>query len=293
MSARVTHRVRGGVADAAARAVIGRARQHLDVLLDEVRRDLVAVAGRSPLTMKSDGSPVTPYDRATDERLIGGLLDVFPTHGAVSEEQHRTAPDTSWTWILDPIDGTSNFIAGLPYWCVSIALCLDGSPVFGVVEAPTLARRFVAIAGQGAFEVQGSREERLRVAPAVGLHDPGMAHVPGLYSGGAARDLTADGVRLNARVMGASALDLALVARGVAPIAVQLGPHVWDIAAGALLVEEAGGVVIGTGDTPLLPLTPGREYGDAVVRTAAASTEAGASDALAAVDRGRAVRRQA
>ena len=293
MTDRVTHEFRITAPDASAAAVIERARRVLDGLLDDVRHHLAPVAGRSALTMKPDGSPVTPHDRETDERLIAGLLAVFPDHGAVSEEQDRLAPGTEWTWVLDPIDGTSNFIAGLPYWCVSVALCLEGSPVLGVVEAPAIARRFTAVAGGGAFETGGAQVERLSVRGGVGLHDREMAHVPGLYSGGAARDLYADGARLNARVMGASALDLALVARGVAPVAVQLGPHVWDIAAGALLVVEAGGAVVGDGDRPLLPLEPGRDYTDAVVRTAAASDTGLASDALAAVERGRANRRPA
>ena len=293
MTGRVTHTFRAAPPGAAAMAVIERARRVLDALLDDVRRDLVPVAGRSPLTMKPDGSPVTPYDRETDERLVSGLLATFPDHGTVSEEQDRIAPATDWTWVLDPIDGTSNFIAGLPYWCVSVALCLEGSPVLGVVEAPAIARRFTAIAGGGAFETGGAREERLAVRSGVDLHDRTASHVPGLYSGGAARDLYADGVQLNARVMGASALDLALVARGVAPVAVQLGPHVWDIAAGALLVVEAGGAVVGDGGRPLLPLEPGRDYTDSVVRTAAANDADLAENALAAVERGRSARRPA
>lgn len=293
MTERVTHEFRADPPDASAAAVVERARRVLDGLLDDVRRDLTPVAGRSVLTMKPDGSPVTPHDRETDERLVTGLLAAFPGHGAVSEEQDRVAPDTDWTWVLDPIDGTSNFIAGLPYWCVSVALCLEGSPVLGVVDAPALARRFTAVAGAGAYETDDTHTHQMSVRTGVGLHDPAMAHVPGLYSGGAARDLYADGARLNTRVMGASALDLAMVARGIAPVAVQLGPHVWDVAAGALLVVEAGGAVVGDGDRPLLPLEAGRDYTDAVVRTAAASDPGLANGALAAVERGRAARRPA
>jgi myo-inositol-1(or 4)-monophosphatase len=287
------HEVRPGTPDATARDVIDRAREVLDRVLDDVRRDLAPLAGRAAVTMKDDGTPVTVHDRATDERLVSTLLAAFPDHGAVSEEQHRTAPGTDWTWVLDPIDGTSNFIAGLPYWCVSVALCLEGAPVLGVVEAPAIARRFTALAGAGATERGPEGERSLRVRQPVVLHDPTVAHVPGLYSGGAARDLAADGVLLNARVMGASALDLAMVANGTAPVSVALGPHVWDVAAGTLLVVEAGGAVIGRGDTPLLPLTPGRDYADAVVRTAAASDASLARSALEAVDRGRSARRQA
>ena len=297
MSAAPLHELTAGALDAAALEVVTRARLVLDELLDEVRRDLAPRAGRAEVTMKSDGTPVTVHDRETDERLVAALLAAFPGHGAVSEEREHTAPGTDWTWVLDPIDGTSNFIAGLPYWCVSVALCLEGAPVLGVVEAPALARRYTAVAGQGAW-VSGADtgrgdEQRLAVAASVDLHDPSLSHVPGLYSGGAARDLYAEGVQLNARVMGASALDLAMVAAGTAPVSVALGPHVWDVAAGTLLVIEAGGAVIGRGERPLLPLEPGRDYADTVVRTAAASDAALASAALEAVDRGRATRRQA
>jgi myo-inositol-1(or 4)-monophosphatase len=195
--------------------------------------------------------------------------------------------------VLDPIDGTSNFIAGVPYWCVSVALCLDGAPVLGVVEAPPLGMRFSGSAGGGAAVDSAGATRPIRVAAPVALHDPASSHIPGLYSGGAARDLTADGVTLNARLMGAAALDLAMVACGVAPLAVTLGPHVWDVAAGGLLVIEAGGAVVGSGESPLLPLVPGRDYGRAVERTAAAADEATARSAHEALIRGRSSGRRA
>jgi myo-inositol-1(or 4)-monophosphatase len=290
--ARPIHPLVAGTLDRPARSVIDRARTVLGPLLDDLRRELVPLAGRAEVTFKSDGTPVTPHDRSTDERIVTRLLEAFPGHGAISEEAGHTAPDADWTWVLDPIDGTSNFIAGVPYWCISVALCLEGSPVLGVVEAPPLGLRFTAIAGGGAVEEGPGHRHALRVAAAVDLHDPAATHVPGLYSGGAARDLTADGVALNARLMGAAALDLAMVARGSSPLAVTLGPHVWDVAAGGLLVIEAGGAVVGSAERPLLPLVPGRDYGDAVVRTVGASDPAMAREALAAVGRGRSARRQ-
>lgn len=280
-----------GVLDDADRAVVDRARAVLDGLLDTVRADLGPRAGREPVTMKADGTPVTPADRATDERLVAGLRAAFPTHGALSEEQEHVASGTDWTWVLDPIDGTSNFIAGVPYWCVSVALCRAGAPVLGVVEAPALRRRFHAVAGGGAHVTGDAGTRPMTVRSPVPLRDGASAHVPGLYSGGAARDLAGDGVRLNVRVMGASALDLALVADGVAPLSVALAPHVWDVAAGALLVHEAGGSVTAAGDG-LLPLMPGRDYADRVVATAAAVDTATAAEALAAVARARAGRRR-
>jgi myo-inositol-1(or 4)-monophosphatase len=283
--------LRAATPDDAAAAVIARARRVLDPLLDELRRDLAPLAGDVDVQMKPDGTPVTRHDRDADEFLTSRLLEAFPSHGVISEEAGHVAPATDWTWVLDPIDGTSNFIAGVPYWCVSVALCLDGAPALGVIEAPALGQRFTATAGGGAEERTARGDRRLRVSGRVGLRDPASTHVPGLYSGGAARDLTADGVTLNARIMGAAALDLAMVARGSSPLAVTLGPHVWDVAAGGLLVLEAGGACAGASTRPLLPLVPGRDYGDEVVRTAGASDEDTAREALRAVTRGRAARR--
>ncbi len=279
--------------DPSARAVVERARTLLDELLDDIRIELIPLAGDASVETKPDGTPVTPHDRTTDEKLTTRLVDAFPSHGVISEEAGHVAPATDWTWVLDPIDGTSNFIAGVPYWCVSVALCFEGAPVLGVVEAPALARRFSAVAGGGAEEHSAGRIRRLRVSDSVDLRDRASAHVPGLYSGGAARDLTTDGVLLNARIMGAAALDLAMVARGSSPLAVTLGPHVWDVAAGGLLVLEAGGACAGASARPLLPLVPGRDYGTEVVRTAGATDERTARAALEAVTRGRALRRAA
>lgn len=279
-----------GTPDAQARKVITAAHRVLDALLDAVRSDLLPRAGHADVSMKSDGTPVTPHDRATDEWLTSRLVEAFPGHGTISEEAGHVAPATDWTWVLDPIDGTSNFIAGVPYWCVSVALCLEGAPVLGVVEAPPLGMRFSAVAGEGADARTVTGQRRMRVMRAVTLHDPTVSHVPGMCSGGAARDLTADGVTLNARLMGAAALDLAMVANGVAPLAVTDGPHVWDVAAGGLLVIEAGGAVVGAGEVPLLPLVPGRDYGRAVERTAAATDTTTALAAHEAMVRGRTAR---
>jgi myo-inositol-1(or 4)-monophosphatase len=267
--------------------IVTRARTVLDVVLDELRQDLAPLAGRASIETKPDGTPVTPHDRTTDLLLTSRLLEAFPSHGVISEEAGHVAPGTDWTWVIDPIDGTSNFIAGVPYWCISVALCLDGAPALGVVEAPAFAQRYTAIAGAGAEERTDGRTRRLQVSDPVALHEASSSHIPGLYSGGAARDLTSDGVTLNARIMGAAALDLAMVARGSAPLAVTLGPHVWDVAAGGLLVLEAGGVCAGASDRPLLPLVPGRDYGHEVVRTAGATDEGTARQALQAARRGR------
>jgi myo-inositol-1(or 4)-monophosphatase len=268
----MTHAFDASRLDDAARREVERARLLLHGLLDGIGPRLRAAAGDADVEIKPDGTPVTPYDRETDERIVSAVTRAFPSHGTVSEEASGVGPDTSWTWVLDPIDGTSNFIAGVPYWCVSVALCLDGDPVLAVVDAPAMVLRTEAIAGEGTRD--GDR--RLRVGRAIDLRDPRSANVPAMYSGGAARRLIERGVVLNARLMGATALDLTMVARGASPLAVSMAPHVWDVAAAGLLVTEAGGTVVSFGGAPLLPLEPDREYSSAVTPLAGASDPAAA-----------------
>jgi myo-inositol-1(or 4)-monophosphatase len=267
-----THRFARTALDDAARREVERARILLHDLLDDIGPRLVAAAGDADVEIKPDGTPVTPYDRETDERIVAAVTRAFPSHGTISEEASGIGPDTSWTWVLDPIDGTSNFIAGVPYWCVAVALCLDGDPVLGVVDVPAMSMRMEAVAGEGARD--GVR--RLHVGRSVDLRDPRSSNVPAMYSGGAARRLLARGVQLNARLMGATAIDLAMVARGASPLAVTMAPHVWDVAAAGLLITEAGGSVVSFGGDPLLPLVPGRTYGTAVTAVAGASDDASA-----------------
>jgi myo-inositol-1(or 4)-monophosphatase len=251
--------------EASALAVVERARGVAHALLDELGPRLLAAAGDVEVESKADGTPVTVADRDADELIAAAISRAFADHGILSEERDTLAPDTEWTWIVDPIDGTSNFTCRLPYWCVSLALAFRGEPVLGVVDAPVLGRRYVAISGAGA-----TRDgRRLRVRPPTDWHDGRNGHVPVMLTTSTAKRARGAGVRLNARVMGSTALDLAVVAEGVAAASVALRPRVWDIAAGALLVREAGGAVVTVRGEPLLPLEVGRDHRDLAAATAA------------------------
>jgi myo-inositol-1(or 4)-monophosphatase len=251
-------------------AVVRRAMDVAETALDGLRARLLAATGAGEIAAKFDGTPVTDADLEADERLSAAFQDAFPSHGIVSEERHTRAPATDWTWVIDPIDGTSNFTCGLPYWCVSVALLLDGRPVLGLVDAPVLDRRYRAVAGQGAW--LGSR--RLSVRPTVDWQDGRNGHVPVMLTTATARRARAAGLRLNPRVMGSTALDLAVVAEGVAAASIAIRPKVWDVAAGWLLVAEAGGDVVTVGGEPLLPLVREHDYA-----TTSAPTAAGADAA--------------
>lgn len=252
-------------------------------VLDELRTWLLDLSGDVDSSPKADGTPVTFGDREVDRRLTERLTEQFPTHGVLSEEQQTRAPDTTWTWIVDPIDGTSNFTARLPYWCISIALALEGVPLLGVVDSPVLGSRYVAVRGAGAHvetrtasldgRTHQSRRRPLEVRDEVDWSDRGNRHIPVMLTTGTARRARAAGIRLNPRVMGSVAMDLTVVADGIAAASIAMVPRVWDVAAGSLLVIEAGGSVVSLEGAPLLPMRPGVEQQSRSVITAAGPNE--------------------
>ncbi len=248
--------------------VTDRALRVLDGALDGLRPGLLAGTGAVGSQHKPDGTPVTDADHATDERLANVIADAFPTHGVLSEERTTTVPDTEWCWIIDPIDGTSNFIVGLPWWCVSVALAHEGEVVLALVDAPALDARWTAVRGEGARR----NGRRLRVREPVDWRDRRQRHVPLMLTTGTARRARRAGIRLNPRVMGSTALDLCAVAEGVAAGSLAMVPHVWDVAAGALLVAEAGGVTVTLQREPLLPLRPGDQHLERSAVTASGPT---------------------
>ena len=224
-------------------------------LLYDLRGELLGRTGDIGHDIKRDGTPVTDVDVAVNERVVAAIADRFPDHAVVSEEMETHYAGARWTWVVDPVDGTSNFTAGLPYWCVAVALALDGLPVLAVVDSPPLDLRFEAIRGRGA-----TRNGRpLSVRLPVDLDDQRNRHIPLFLTSGTVRRARPM-VRLNPRVMGSAALDLCHVADGTGAAAISLIPKVWDVAAGSLLVQESGGVLVTLDGPPLLPLEPGTDY---------------------------------
>jgi myo-inositol-1(or 4)-monophosphatase len=248
--------------------VIERAQRVAGAALDELRPRLRAANGRVERQRKDDGTPVSSADHEVDERLGSAIAGAFPDHGVLSEERHTTTPDADWCWIVDPIDGTSNFIAGLPWWCVSVALAYRGEVVLGIVDAPALDARWTAVLGQGTRR----DGEVMRVREPIDPRDAELRHVPLMLTTGTAPRARKAGLRLNPRVMGSYALDMVSVAEGVAAGSLAMVPHVWDIAASTLLVTEAGGATVTLQREPLLPLRPGQDYRDRTAIVAAGPT---------------------
>lgn len=118
-------------------------------LADRAREMVRAKAGSFSVTYKSDGSPVTDVDLAVEEALREMLSQEAPGHGVLGEEHPDVGLDREYVWVLDPIDGTRQFVAGLPNFGVLIALCRNGQPIIGVIEQPLTAQRWVGVQGVG------------------------------------------------------------------------------------------------------------------------------------------------
>ena len=189
---------------------------------------------------------VTEVDQAAEAAIIETLLTAYPGHGILAEEsgQEHGAKDSEFVWIIDPLDGTTNFIHGLPIYCVSIALAVRGKIEQAVIYDPTRNDLFTATKGRGAFQ----NDRRLRVSKRIRMQDclisTGFPFRPG--------DNFQNYLSMMADIMprcaglrrpGAAALDLAYVAAGFTDGFFEAGLSPWDVAAGSLLVTEAGGLV--------------------------------------------------
>ena len=187
---------------------------------------------------------VTQVDRAAEEAIIEIARKAYPDHGFLAEESGSTPSAAEYRWIIDPLDGTMNFIHGFPQYAVSIAIEQRGSLAHAVVYDPVKNELFTASKGRGAFlndrRVRVSKCRRLQEAlvgtgfpfKEVGRIDLYTRQLKRLMQGSA-------GVRR----AGAAALDLAYVACGRLDAFWELGLAPWDMAAGTLLIQEAGGLV--------------------------------------------------
>ncbi len=197
------------------------------------------------VSSKGAGDFVSRADVAAEEIVRDILMEARPNYGWVGEESDAVeGNDPTRRWIVDPLDGTTNFLHGLPHWAVSIALEHKGELVAAVIFDPAKDEMFVAEKGQGAW----LNSSRLRVSDrrqmiesifATGLPFAGRADLPEVLQDLARLLPTCAGVRR----YGAAALDLAYVAAGRYEGYWERGLNEWDIAAGILLVREAGGFV--------------------------------------------------
>jgi histidinol-phosphatase len=197
---------------------------------------------------KPDLTPVTDADRAVEAGLREALGRERPDDSVVGEEFGGTTTFSGRQWIIDPIDGTKNFVRGVPVWASLIALLEDGVATVGVVSAPALHRRWWAARGQGAFAaVDGGAARPLSVSSVAQLDSASLSFSS--LSGWAQRGLRDRFIELTDAVWRVRAygdfLSYCLVAEGAVDIAAEPEVSVWDLAALDIVVREAGGTFTG------------------------------------------------
>jgi myo-inositol-1(or 4)-monophosphatase len=212
------------------------------VLAAEGRREGVVVAG----TKSSATDIVTEMDRRVEALLVDRILTARPDDGMLGEEGASHVGSNGVRWVLDPIDGTVNYLYGIPSWGVSVAAEIDGVGVVGVVAAPMLGETFVAVRGRGAHKHDQWGVHELRVNDPVELTGSLVGTGYGYTQERRIAQARVTSALLpyvgDLRRLGSCSIDLCYVAEGRFDAYYERGVHLWDYAAAALVVTEAGGV---------------------------------------------------
>lgn len=204
----------------------------------EFRRDI-------PTERKPDGSFVTAADQAIERLIRDRIRTSFPEHGVVGEEYGEDDGDGSTRWYIDPIDGTHNFMRGVPLFGTLLGLERDGELQVGVISAPAMGERWFAWRGGGAWNRGRAGDRRIRVSRVVAIEDAQLVY-------GSRRENVESGLMRGFDALMSAAWrergfgdfwGYALVAEGAAEAMLETGMHTWDLAAPQVLIEEAGGRV--------------------------------------------------
>ncbi|MEB3317549.1 MAG: inositol monophosphatase family protein [Cyanobacteriota bacterium] len=200
----------------------------IDQVAERQRRDF----GQASAELKPDGTLVTACDVWSDQTIVQGLQALYPGEGILSEEGECRLPGSPAFWVVDPLDGTTNFAAGIPCWAISLARFEQGRPVLGILDLPPLGLRIVAKAGLGAWR------------NGVPLHPPaGKVHPVSCVSL-CSRSITVLQKRPDrplpgkVRMFGVASLNLVSVAMGQTVAALEATPKIWDLAAALLVLRE-------------------------------------------------------
>jgi len=214
--------------------------------------------------LKSDRTVVTEADIAADRFLQDAIKKAYPKDSIISEEASTTYSDQdSPVWIIDPLDGTTNFSLGMHYWGVSIARIVDGQPETAALYFPLLNEIFTAQRGQGAF-LNG---RRLKINP------PDFSNPNTFFSCcSRAHKRYKINIPYKTRILGSAAYDICSVARGSSILAFITTPKIWDLAAGWVVVQEAGGIIQNMGNETIFPIQPNMNYEDRSYPLLVAST---------------------
>lgn len=208
---------------------------------------------------KDDGSLVTKSDRWADEYIKNALEKEFPEFGVLTEEGTQVLPDREWSWVIDPLDGTTNFARGIPIWGISLGLLHHGTPVFGYVAIPPLQQNIYGWAddrGAAAF----CNGVPLHLSP----NSPDPKKLDNYFFSACSRSLAKMGrsqFPFKLRMLGVASYNLLTVALGSTIGAVEATPKIWDIAAVWVILKAIGAIWIPLeASLNIFPLELGKDY---------------------------------
>ncbi len=206
--------------------------ESINDLINHVGQRQLKDFGQINSDLKPDGTLITECDRWSDQTIVAGLDTIAKGEGVLSEEGNKLIPNSSAYWVVDPLDGTTNFAAGIPYWAISIARFINGSPETAFLDIPALKKRIVAIKGKG-----------------VWLNDKPLKPEARLKKNSDCISLCSRSIKVlqmkpeqsfpgKIRLLGVSSLNMTSVAIGQTVAALEATPKIWDIAAAWLILEE-------------------------------------------------------
>ena len=241
--------------------------QFAETTTETVGNQLIKDFGKLQATHKEDGSLVTQADKWADLKIIKAIAATFPQHGVLSEETEQVLPDKDWCWVVDPIDGTTNFTRGVPIWGISLGLLYRGTPIFGFVRLPQLNQSFYGYwYGDSGLTgpISGAylNHSPIHTSP----DNPTNSHLFNICARSTAIFKQPFGFAqgkpfpCKIRAIGVATYNTLLVACGAAIGGVEATPKIWDIAAVWAIIQAAGGVFISLESEPIFPLEIGKNY---------------------------------
>ncbi len=232
----------------------------------QVGQQLLQDFGQVQANEKADGSLVTQSDQWADRTLRAAIASQYPDHGILSEEGEHTFSGRDWCWIIDPLDGTTNFTRGIPIWGISLGLLYQGTPVFGYVHFPPLQQTFHGF-WQARDRPNGAYLNRRSIHTRA--DQPGSNQFFSLCA--RSTSVLKNPFPCKIRMLGSASYNFLTVAAGATLGGVEATPKIWDIAAAWAIVQAAGGSWLALDAKPIFPLETGKDYGDRPYPTLVAS----------------------
>lgn len=209
---------------------------------------------------KADGSLVTQADKWADYEIRKAIATCFPTHGVITEETEHILPDNEWCWVIDPIDGTTNFTRGIPIWGISIGLLYQGTPVFGFVHFPQINQTYHGYyyGKSGLTGPKGAYLNNTRIFTSDA--QPNLNYIFNICA--RSTEILTKPFPCKIRLIGVASYNILLVACGAALGGVEATPKIWDIAGAYPILQGAGGKFFPLEFKPIFPLITGENYGE-------------------------------